>query len=203
MPDEIAKPMTEATEAADERTLVRKAQRGDVEAYDLLVRRYQQRIYALAYNMTGSKEDAEDRVQDVFIKAFRSLRHFKGQSSFYTWLYRIAVNRTINFLKTRKNRVTLSLNDMDAGAERDPAYVELRARESPVRDVSLNELQEKLNRALLTLSNNHRTVVVLHDIQGVPHQEIARVMGCSQGTVRSRLFYARQHLQKELKDFAP
>lgn len=203
MPDEIAKPMTEATEATDERILVRKAQHGDVEAYDLLVRRYQQRIYALAYNMTGSKEDAEDRVQDVFIKAFRSLKHFKGQSSFYTWLYRIAVNRTINFLKTRKNRVTMSLNDMDAGAERDPAYVELRARESPVRDVSLNELQEKLNRALLTLSNNHRTVVVLHDIQGVPHEEIARVMGCSQGTVRSRLFYARQHLQKELKDFAP
>lgn len=189
--------------AAEERDLVRKAQQGDVKAYDVLVRRYQGKIYALAYNMTSNKEDAEDRVQDVFIKAFHSLQHFKGESSFYTWLYRIAVNRTINFLKTRKNRFALSLNDMDAGAERDPAYVELRARESPVRDVSLLELQEKLNASLLTLSEKHRVVVIMHDIQGIPHEEIAKVMGCSQGTVRSRLFYARQQLQKELKDFAP
>lgn len=188
---------------AEERDLVQKSQQGDTEAYDVLVRRYQGKIYALAYNMTGNKEDAEDRVQDVFIKAFQSIRNFKGQSSFYTWLYRIAVNRTINFLKTRKNRLALSLNDMDAGAERDPAYVELRARESPVRDVSILELQEKLNKALQTLSEKHRVVVVLYDIQGVPHKEIAQMMGCSQGTVRSRLFYARQQLQKELKDFAP
>lgn len=189
--------------AVDEKELVRKAQQGDIDAYDVLVRRYQGKVYALVYNMTGNKEDAEDRVQDVFIKAFYSIKNFKGQSSFYTWLYRIAVNRTINFLKTRKNRYAMSLNDMDAGAERDPAYVELRSRESPIRDVSLLELQDKLNKALQTLSNNHRMVVVLHDIQGVPHEEIARMIGCSQGTVRSRLFYARQQLQKELKDFAP
>ena len=188
---------------AEERDLVRKAQQGDVEAYDVLVRRYQGKVYALAYNMTGNKEDAEDRVQDVFIKAFQSVRNFKGQSSFYTWLYRIAVNRTINFLKTRKNKYAISLNDMDSGAERDPAYVELRARESPVRDVSLQELQKKLNEALQTLSEKHRVVVVMHDIQGIPHEEIAQMMGCSPGTVRSRLFYARQQLQKELKDFAP
>jgi len=188
---------------AEERDLVRKAQQGDVEAYDVLVRRYQGKVYALVYNMTGNKEDAEDRVQDVFIKAFQSVRNFKGQSSFYTWLYRIAVNRTINFLKTRKNKYAISLNDMDSGAERDPAYVELQARESPVRDVSLQELQEKLNEALQTLSEKHRVVVVMHDIQGIPHEEIAQMMGCSPGTVRSRLFYARQQLQKELKDFAP
>lgn len=194
---------SDPAQIADEKDLIRRAQQGDVEAYDVLVRRYQGKIYALAYNMTSNKEDAEDRVQDVFIKAFHSLRHFKGESSFYTWLYRIAINRTINFLKTRKNRITLSLNDMDSGAERDPAYVELRARESPIRDVSLIELQEKLNKALQTLSEKHRVVVVMHDIQGVPHEEIARIMGCSQGTVRSRLFYARQQLQKELKDFAP
>ena len=193
----------EPTPMAEERDLVRKAQQGDVEAYDVLVRRYQGKVYALVYNMTGNKEDAEDRVQDVFIKAFQSVRNFKGQSSVYTWLYRIAVNRTINFLKTRKTRFALSLNDMDSGAERDPAYVELRARESPVRDVSLQELQKKLNEALLTLSEKHRVVVVMHDIQGMPHEEIAQMMGCSPGTVRSRLFYARQQLQKELKDFAP
>ncbi|HOW98086.1 MAG TPA: sigma-70 family RNA polymerase sigma factor [Kiritimatiellia bacterium] len=194
---------SDPAQVADEKDLIRRAQQGDVDAYDVLVRRFQGKIYALVYNMTSNKEDAEDRVQDVFIKAFHSLRHFKGESSFYTWLYRIAINRTINFLKTRKNRITLSLSDMDSGAERDPAYVELRARESPVRDVSLIELQDKLNKALQTLSEKHRVVVVMHDIQGVPHEEIARIMGCSQGTVRSRLFYARQQLQKELKDFAP
>ena len=170
---------------------------------DQLVRRYQTRIYSLAYNMTGNKEDAEDMVQDVFVKAFSSLKSFRGTSSFYTWIYRIAINRTINFLKRRKKKQAVSLNDVDEGVERDPAYVELSARESPVRDASLTELQEKLNKALLTLSEKHRTVVVLHDIQGLPHDEIARMTGCSEGTVRSRLFYARQQLQGELAEFAP
>ncbi len=190
-------------DAIDDRTLVAQASRGDLAAYDQLVRRYQTRIYSLAYNMTGNKEDAEDMVQDVFVKAFSSLKSFRGTSSFYTWIYRIAINRTINFLKRRKKKQAVSLNDVDEGVERDPAYVELSARESPVRDASLTELQEKLNKALLTLSEKHRTVVVLHDIQGLPHDEIARMTGCSEGTVRSRLFYARQQLQGELAEFAP
>jgi RNA polymerase sigma-70 factor (ECF subfamily) len=153
--------------------------------------------------MTSNKEDAEDLVQDVFIKAFNSLHQFQGTSSFYTWIYRIAINRTINFLKKRKKGFALSLNDVDEGVERDPAYVELSSRESPIRDASLAELQEKLNKALLTLSEKHRAVVVLHDIQGIPHDEIARMTGSSEGTVRSRLFYARQRLQAELAEFAP
>jgi RNA polymerase sigma factor (sigma-70 family) len=190
-------------EPANDRELVAKSSQGDLSAYDELVRRYQTRIYSLAYNMTSNKEDAEDMVQDVFVKAYSSLKNFRGTSSFYTWIYRIAINRTINFLKKRKKKQALSLNDVDEGVERDPAYVELSARESPVRDASLSELQEKLNKALLTLSEKHRTVVVLHDIQGLPHDEIARMTGCSQGTVRSRLFYARQQLQGELAEFAP
>lgn len=191
------------TNQPDDRALVASASQGDLGAYDQLVRRYQARIYGLVYNMTSSKEDAEDLVQDVFVKAFSSLKGFRGTSSFYTWIYRIAINRTINFLKKRKKRQALSLNDVDEGVERDPAYVELSARESPARDTSLLELQEKLNKALLTLSEKHRTVVVLHDIQGLPHEEIARMTGCSEGTVRSRLFYARQQLQGELAEFAP
>lgn len=191
------------TSQPDDRALVASASQGDLGAYDQLVRRYQTRIYGLVYNMTSSKEDAEDLVQDVFVKAFSSLKGFRGTSSFYTWIYRIAINRTINFLKKRKKRQALSLNDVDEGVERDPAYVELSARESPARDTSLLELQEKLNKALLTLSEKHRTVVVLHDIQGLPHEEIARMTGCSEGTVRSRLFYARQQLQGELAEFAP
>jgi RNA polymerase sigma-70 factor (ECF subfamily) len=192
-----------ATEPENERVLVRRASEGDMAAYDELVRRYQGRIYSLVYNMTSNKEDAEDMVQDVFVKAYSSLKNFRKTASFYTWIYRIAINRTINFLKKRNKRQALSLNDVDEGVERDPAYVEFLARESPVRDASLAELQKQLNKALLTLSEKHRTVVVLHDIQGVPHDKIARMTGCSEGTVRSRLFYARQRLQAQLTEFAP
>ena len=183
--------------------LVGRAQQGDVDAYSELVRRYQRKIYALVYHMTSSKEDAEDLTQDVFVKAYGSLGGFKRDAGFYTWVYRIAVNRTINFLKQRKRRVAVSLDDVDEAVERDPDYVELVARESPVREASLGELQKKLNDALLTLSEKHRSVVVLHDIQGVPHEEIARMLRVSTGTVRSRLFYARQMLQNELKEFLP
>ncbi len=184
--------------------LVARARGGEYAAYEELVRRYQRRVYTLAYNMTGHKEDAEDMVQEVFVKAYRSLDGFKGDSSFYTWIYRIAVNRTINFLKKRKRKAgDVSLDDVDQAIERDPAFVELRTRETPVRDITISELQKKLNAALQTLSEKHRSVVVMHDIQGMPHEEIARIMKCSVGTIRSRLFYARQHLQKELAEFAP
>lgn len=203
MVQEPEKSSEETLDPADA-VLVEQARAGHYEAYEELVRRYQRRVYALVYNMTSNREDAEDMVQDVFVKAYRSLNGFKGDSSFYTWIYRIAVNRTINHLKRRKRHAAdLRLDDMDQAVERDPAYVELRARESPVRDVSLTELQKKLNEALQTLSEKHRTVVVLHDIQGTPHEEIARIMNCSVGTVRSRLFYARQHLQRELAEYAP
>jgi len=187
----------------DDVQLVAKAREQDLAAYAQLVQRYQSRIYGLIYNMTSNREDAEDLVQDVFVKTYKSLSQFKGHSSFYTWVYRIAVNQTINFLKKRNRWPQLSLDDMDSAVERDPAYVELRARESPFRDATLSELQGKLNKALLTLSEKHRAVEVLHDIQGVPHDEIAKMIGCSQGTVRSRLFYARQRLQTELAEYAP
>lgn len=190
-----------APETLDDRALVAQAQQGDVAAYDQLVQRHQSKIYGLIYNMTGNQQDTEDLVQEVFIKGFKVLKRFKGKSSFYTWIYRIAINRTINFIKKRRNRSALSLNDMDVAVENDPAYVELSARESPLRDASLAELQEKLNNALHTLSEKHRAVVVLHEIQGIPHDEIAKMMNCSPGTVRSRLFYARQQLQNELSEY--
>lgn len=198
----VKKSADEVLDPSD-RELVDRARQQDAQAYNELVRRYHSRIYALVYHMTSNKEDAEDLAQEVFYKAYTALKHFKGDSSFYTWVYRIAVNRAINFIKRRKRRAGMSLDDMDGAAERDPAYVDLSARESPFRDATLSELQEKLNKALLTLSEKHRTVVVMHDIQGVPHDEIARALGISSGTVRSRLFYARQILQGELAEFAP
>ncbi len=200
MTDELASAEEQGTPDTE---LVQRARGGDAQAYGELVQRHHRRVYQLVYNMTSNHQDAEDLTQDAFVRAFRALDRFKGDSSFFTWVYRIAINRSINFIKSRRLRQAISLDDMDAGAERDPAYVELRSRESPVRDVGLAEVQKRLNEALLTLSEKHRTVAVMHDIQGMPHEEIAKIMKCSIGTVRSRLFYARQHLQRELKEFAP
>ena len=185
----------------DDHQLVRNAQGGDLAAYDELVRRYQERIYATLYHMTSNHEDANDLAQEAFIKAFQALRSFKGGSSFYTWVYRIAVNKTINFLKQRKNRVQMSLDDMDFNAEHDPDLVALISEKNPRRDLNLAELQEKLNAAMQKLSEQHRMVVTLHDIQGFSHEEIGGIMGCNVGTVRSRLFYARQQLQAYLSDY--
>jgi RNA polymerase sigma factor (sigma-70 family) len=193
---------TSRLEAASDRELVAWSRNGDMSAYDELIRRYQERVYSTIYHMTSNHEDAADLVQEAFVKAWQALKRFKGDSSFYTWIYRIAVNRTLNFLKARKNRVIkLSLSDLDAGVENDPELVALISHQTPRRNVNLTELQEKLNEALQQLSESHRTVVVMHDIQGVPHDEIAEVLDCKPGTVRTRLFYARKQLQGILADY--
>ena len=191
----------DSADAKAEIALVDRARAGDLQAYDELVRRYQERIYGTIYHMTSNHEDANDLVQETFIKAFAALKSFKGGSSFYTWVYRIAVNKTINFLKQRKNRQGMSLNDLDFNAENDPDLVALVSHKTPRREAGLTELQEKLNEAMGKLSEVHRLVVTLHDVQGVPHEEIAAIMDCNIGTVRSRLFYARQQLQGFLADY--
>jgi RNA polymerase sigma-70 factor (ECF subfamily) len=194
-------PSPDSRPAPDDLPLVKRVQAGDLSAYDELVRRYQEHIYGTIYHMTANHEDANDLTQETFIKAYQALRSFKGDSSFFTWLYRIAVNKTLNFLKQRRNRTHLSLNDFDFNAEHDPDLVALISDKTPRRDASLAELQEKLNTALMRLSEEHRMVVTLHDVQGLPHDEIGRIMGCNVGTVRSRLFYARQQLQAYLSDY--
>jgi RNA polymerase sigma-70 factor (ECF subfamily) len=186
---------------AEEMTFVKRAQGGDLGAYDELIRRYQERIYGTLYHMTSNHEDAHDLAQESFIKAHQAIKTFKGGSSFYTWLYRIAVNKTLNFLKQRKNRTHMSLNDLEFGAEKDPDLVALVSEKTPLRDAGLKELQNKLNEAMQRLSEHHRMVVTLHDVQGMSHEEIAEVMDCNVGTVRSRLFYARQQLQGWLAEY--
>jgi RNA polymerase sigma-70 factor (ECF subfamily) len=185
----------------DEPELLRRAQGGELDAFDELVRRYQERIYGVIYHMTGHHEDAADLAQETFVKAWSVLKSFKGNSSLFTWLYRIAVNKTINHLKSPRNRRHASLNDLDAGAENDPALVALVSDKNPRREAAINELQERLNAALMKLSEDHRLVVTMHDIQGLPHDEIAQILECNPGTVRSRLFYARQQLQAWLSDY--
>lgn len=185
----------------EDRILVEQAQEGEYSAFDSLIRRYQERIYATIYHMTSNHEDANDLTQETFIKAHKALKNFKGDSSFFTWVYRIAVNKTINFLKSRKNKIHLSLNDLDFNAEHDPDFIAFISDKTPRRDLNLSELHEKLNEAMQKLSDVHRLVVTLHDVQGLSHEEISKIMDCNTGTVRSRLFYARQQLQGYLSDY--
>jgi RNA polymerase sigma-70 factor (ECF subfamily) len=201
-PKEAEAEMEEVVAApVEESVLVGRAREGDLAAYDDLVRRYQERIYATLYHMTSNHEDANDLAQEAFIKAYSALKSFKGGSSFYTWVYRIAVNKTINFLKQRKNKYQMSLDDMDFNTEHNPDLVALISDKTPRRDLNLSELQENLNVAMQKLSESHRLVVTLHDVQGLSHEEIAKIIGCNIGTVRSRLFYARQQLQGYLSDY--
>src|ERR1041385_9130374 len=172
-------PVTSALSAADDTALVQKSRKGEMVAYDELVRRYQERIYATIYHMTANHEDANDLAQETFIKAHQALKSFKGDSSFFTWVYRIAVNKSINFLKQRKNKTHMSLNDLDFNAEHDADLVALISEKTPRREVNLIELQEKLNAAMQKLSEPHRLVVTLHDVQGLAHDEITKIMDCN------------------------
>ncbi|HPR83404.1 MAG TPA: sigma-70 family RNA polymerase sigma factor [Pontiellaceae bacterium] len=190
-----------SSEIPDDLDLVRRSQAGDTAAYEELIRRYHGKIYGLVYSMTSSREDAEDLAQEVFVKAWKALGHFREQSGFYTWIYRIALNRTINFRKRRNRRQTVDFDEFDPDIKTAESYREFSSKGSVLRKMSLGEFQEKMNAALLKLSEKHRAVVVMRDVQEMPHADIAKVMHCSEGTVRSRLFYAHKQLQAELAEF--
>jgi len=185
----------------DDEALVRRTQNGDTQAFDALWQKYSSRIYSLIYNMTSNHEDANDLLLEVFAKAYRSISGFRGRSSFYTWIHAIAVNMTINFVKKRGRRFQMSLDDLDSSVHNDKEFIELTASNTPTREVDLSELQQRLNEALMKLSLEHRTVVTMFDIQGMPHAEIARILGVPEATVRSRLFYAHRQLQNYLEEF--
>jgi RNA polymerase sigma-70 factor (ECF subfamily) len=195
MTDELEKP------PIDDKELVARTQEGDPRAFDELVVRYSPRLYGLIYHMTSNHEDTNDMMQDVFAKAYRSICNFRGNSSFYTWVHTIAVNMTINFLKKRNRRQHPSLNDPDSRIENDPDFIAAASSADPRNEISVHELQKKLNIAMLKLSHDHRAVVTMFDIQGMPHAEIAKILKISEGTVRSRLFYAHRQLQNSLHEF--
>jgi len=181
--------------------LIARTQAGDAGAFDELIVKYSPRLYGLVYHMTSNHEDTHDMMQDIWAKAFRSIGAFRGQSAFYTWIHSIGVNMTINFLKKRGRRAHLSLDDVDSGIHHDKDFVELAASSTPVREANLSELQKRLNEAMQHLSEEHRAVVTMFDIQGMPHAEIAKILKISEGTVRSRLFYAHRQLQNFLTEF--
>ena len=182
--------------------LVSRAQSGDLSAFDSIMLLYRERLYSVIYNMTFNHDDAADLSQEAFVKAFRSLKKFKGKSSFFTWLYRIGVNMTLSHLQRKKARKFFSFEQI---SEETPSSKYLdkfsSSESSSVRNTLLNELHEKLNEALLKLSDKHRTIVVLYEIDGLSHKEIATIMKCTEGTVRSRLHYAKIQLQSLLSDY--
>lgn len=182
-------------------SVVQQVQAGHVGAYDQLVQKYREQIFAVIYNMTSNREDASDLTQETFIKAFRAIGRFKGKSSFFTWLYRIAINSTMTFLKKRNRRRYISYENIDEEASGAEIVERLTAKNRSEKGALISELQEKLNDALQKLSPKHRTVVVLHEIEGLEHAEIAEITGTSVGTVRSRLHYAKRQLQSYLQEY--
>lgn len=188
-------------EAGSDWMVVQRVQAGDVAAFDQLILKYRERVYAMVYNMTSNREDAADLTQDSFIKAFQSINRFQGQSSFFTWLYRIALNSALTHIRRNKLRSFFSFDKVHEDATVSAVLNQLTDKRDVEREVFVSELQEKLNEAMLKLSIPHRTVVTLFEIDGLSHEEVAEIMNCSVGTVRSRLHYAKQLLQAELQSY--
>jgi RNA polymerase sigma factor (sigma-70 family) len=185
-------------EADADLTVVKQVQAGDVAAFDRLILKYRERVFGVVYNLTANREDASDLTQDAFIKAFQSINRFQGHCSFFTWLYKIAINTTLSHLRKNRARSFFSLEKITEDGTNTQVIDQLTDKKGADRDACLQELKEKLNEALQKLSIPHRTVITLFEIDGLSHSEIAEVMGCSEGTVRSRLHYAKQFLQGEL-----
>lgn len=181
--------------------VVKRVQAGDVAAFDILMRKYRERLFGVVYNLTSNREDTADLVQDAFIKAFQAINRFHGQSAFFTWLYKIAVNTALSHLRKNKLRQFFSLEKIQEDDPSSKILADLTDKSGADRDAYLRELQEKLNEAMQKLSIKHRTVITLFEIDGLSHAEIAEVMECSEGTVRSRLHYAKQFLQGELSKY--
>ncbi|MFH1066986.1 MAG: sigma-70 family RNA polymerase sigma factor [bacterium] len=191
-----------SAETCSDEELMASVLAGDIAAFDHLVLRYKERLYGVIYNMTSNHEDTNDLLMESFDKAFRSLPSFKGQASFYTWIYRIAMNRALNLLqKRKKNKNDFSLNDIQLEDAIQKEFLDASSLVDPERQTELKELQIKLNESLQKLSDEHRAVVILYDIEGLSHGDIGRIMNCSEGTVRSRLHYAHKQLQKGLASY--
>ena len=181
--------------------IVQRVQNGEVSAFNQLVQKYRQPLFSIIYNMTGNREDATDIAQEVFIKAFQSIKRFRGQASFYTWLYRIAVNSSITFIKRVKKQRFINYETIDETLVSSEILEYFTAKTKTEKGALLKELQEKLNEALQKLSPKHRIVVILHEVEGMSHKEIADITKTSEGTVRSRLHYAKKMLQAFLQEY--
>ena len=176
------------TQQSGDLELIHRSQAGDTDAFGELVTKYRTKIFSMIYGIVGNECDAWDLAQEGFLKAWRSIHRFQGRSSFYTWLYRIAVNLTIYSLRRKKGREEVELDDAI------PSYLP-----DPGVNYERTEIREQVNAALAKLSPEHRAVVVLKELEDLHYHEIAEVLNLSMGTVMSRLFYARKKLQFMLR----
>jgi RNA polymerase sigma-70 factor, ECF subfamily len=185
----------------DDLDLVARSQAGDTSAFNELVTRYRNRTYAMIYNMVRNEQDAWDLAQDGFLKAWKSIGKFRGQSSFYTWLYRIVMNVTIDSLRRKQIEGGTEFDDQVGLQNIAPgAATAPKSELQPAERISDKEIRSRIDEAIEKLSPEHRTAIVMREIDGLEYTEIAEQMGCSLGTVMSRLFYARKKLQALLKD---
>jgi RNA polymerase sigma-70 factor (ECF subfamily) len=188
-------------EAVDDRDLVLAAQRGDREAFRTLFERYHRRAYALALGVVRHPDDALDVVQDAFIKAHKYLDKFEGNSSFYTWLYRIVMNLAIDHLRKHRRVRPVELDEtrLDESTV-DEGLLPGLLGGNPGRALMDKEIRARIDVALGELSENHRSVLVMRELEGLSYEEMATAMGCSKGTIMSRLFHARKNMQARLID---
>jgi len=190
--------------SSDEKELVRRARRGDQKAFRMLMERYRRKVFSIAYGMVRDPEAAMDVSQEVFIKVHRYLGSFQGTSSFYTWLYRITVNLSIDFIRKRGKRDMVDYDDMLQ--RREPDDIEARITPTfldtnPLKAVDRRELRTHLAKALETLTEKHRAVLLLREVEGLSYDEIARTLKVHKGTVMSRLHHARKNLQRALHEY--
>lgn len=193
----------EAADDIDDLELVDRARTGNDEAFRALFERYHRRAYSLAVGVVRNRDDALDVVQDAFIKAHRHIGKFEGNSSFYTWLYRIVMNLAIDHIRKTKRGKPVEFTDaVGHGAESDSVGEDsLLPRildENPGKSLVRKEMRAHIGTALGELSENHRAVLVMRELEGLSYEEMAEAMGCSKGTIMSRLFHARKNMQKRL-----
>jgi RNA polymerase sigma-70 factor (ECF subfamily) len=183
----------------NEKLLLEKAKNGDVEAFEHLIEGYQKKVYNIALRMIGNYDDAYDMAQETFIRVFRSIKNFKEQSSFSTWVYKITTNVCLDELRKRKNRNVVSLDD-DIKLDNNEVKRQVQD-DKPTPDVlvEMDELKNIVNDAINKLSGEHRTAIILRDIHGFSYEEISEIINCPQGTVKSRINRARRALKELLQ----
>jgi RNA polymerase sigma-70 factor (ECF subfamily) len=179
---------------------VLQARKGDRDAFRTLFERYHRRAYALAFGVLRHQDDALDVVQDAFIKAHKYLDKFEGNSSFYTWLYRIVMNLAIDHLRKHRRVKPVELDETKIEDGPEDGLVPRILGGNPGRALQDKEIRTRIDRALEELSENHRAVLVMRELEGLSYEDMAQVMECSKGTIMSRLFHARRNMQRRLLD---
>ena len=188
-------------EAGNDRALVRAAQKGDQGAFRALVERYQRRVVQLALGMTKDPDEAMDIAQETFVRVHRYLPSFKGDSSFFTWTYRIAMNLCLDAQRRRGRTERVDLEQGDEAEIEAAMDAPSAALAGPQRQALNRELRERMEDALASLSENHRAILLLREVEGLSYEELAKVLGIRKGTVMSRLFHARLKMQRKLREY--